>query len=161
VANPFSRTTRSLKTDGHRTALLALLVAILLLAIWGLWFFAAGISIHVSSEGAQLSGSQRVLALFPSDSVGAIRRGQEASFYPEGAEWAQTGPIPAAVSDITTRPDSGQVQVELVLRLGQGLPAPLRTGMKGRVEIELERVSPAKMVLRGGGLVDQANARGQ
>jgi hypothetical protein len=161
VANPFSRTTRSLKTDGHRTALLALLVAVLLLAIWGLWFFAAGIPVHQSSENAQLTGSQRVMALFPSGSGNAIKRGQEASFYPEGADWAQAGPIPAAVSDIATQPDTDQVQVELVLRVGHGLPAPLRTGMKGRVEIELERVSPATMVLRSGGLVDQAETRAQ
>jgi hypothetical protein len=154
VANPFSRTTRSLQADGHRSTLLGLLTVILLLIVWGGWFFAARIPIYQTSENVQLTGAQRVTALFPSGTLDRIKRGQAANFYPEGAVWAQAGPIPAIVTGVSPDPTADQARVELALRLDRSLPVPLQQGLKGRVEIELERVSPASLVFRSGGLVN-------
>lgn len=159
AANPFSRTTRSLKTDGHTTALLGLLAVILLLLIWGVWFFGAGMPIYQTSENAQLTRAQRVTAVFPSGTSDRIKRGQAANFYPEGAVWTQAGPIPAVVARVVPDPSADQARVELALRLDRRLPAPLQQGLKGRVDIELERVSLATLVLRSGGLADQNQGR--
>jgi hypothetical protein len=154
VANPFSRTTRSLTSDRHTSTLLGLLIVVLLLFVWGGWFFAAGISIYQSSNQAELTRSQRVTAVFPPGTSEGIKRGQAASFYPQGVEWEQHGPLPAIVASVDPDIDANQTRVELALRPEGSLPAPLKLGKTGRVEIELERVSPATLVFRAGGLVN-------
>jgi hypothetical protein len=60
------------------------------------------------------------------------------------------------VASITPDTHAGQTRVELALRPVSALPAPLKPGLTGRVEIELERVSPAAYVFRAGGLVNHA-----
>jgi membrane fusion protein (multidrug efflux system) len=100
-----------------------------------------------------------VTAIFPSGTSGGIKRGQAADFYPEGAAWEGAAPIPAVVARVNPDPATDGARVELALRLDSGLPAPLQQGLKGRVEVELERVSPAILVFRSGGLVDQTQGR--
>ena len=84
-----------------------------------------------------------------------LKRGQSASFYPQGGEWQQAGPVPAIVAEVSSF-DDNQSRVELALRPEGRLPAPLKEGQAGRVEIELERVSPATLVFRAGGLNNDA-----
>lgn len=155
AANPFSRTTRSLKTDQHTATLLGLATVIVLLLVWAVWFFAAGIAINQSSEQAEVTRAQRVTAIFSPETSEGIKRGQTASFYPQGEEWEQAGPVPAIVSDVSADSATHQTRVELALRPESSLPAPLKEGHTGRVDIELETVSPATLVFRAGGLVTQ------
>jgi hypothetical protein len=161
VTNSFSRTTRSLSSDGHSTALIGLVVVLLLLVIWGAWFFAAGVPIRQSSESAQVTGPQRVAASFPSDSSAGIVRGQLVDFHPAGIIGAQNGPIPGIVSRVSEDPSGELTLVEIALRLESSLPAPLQEGLKGRVDIELERVSPATLIMRSAGMVNKVNGNGQ
>jgi hypothetical protein len=156
VANPFSRTARSLNADGHAPTLLGMLTVILLLFVWGVWFSVASISIYESSDQAQLTSAQRVTAFFPAGTSEGIRRGQAARFYPQGVGWEQASPLPAVVAKVTTDSDASQTRVELALRPVRSLPVALKQGQAGRVEIESEQVSPATLVFRAGGLANQA-----
>ena len=161
MANSFSRTTRSLHADGHTTTLVGLVVVIILLVAWGAWFFAAGIPVLRSSESAQVVDAHRVVATFPAGTVDRVWRGQAARFHPESAAWEGVAPIPAMVAHVNPDPTSDRTYVEIVLRVDQTLPAPLEQDMKGRVDIELERVSPATLVMRSSGLANSGSNRNQ
>jgi hypothetical protein len=157
MANSFSRTTRSLSADGHSTTLIGLLVVLLLLVIWGAWFFAVDIPIRQSSASAQVTSPQQVTATFPSDSSLGIIRGQSVDFHPAGNIGAQNGAIPGIVTTVSDDPSGELTVVEIALRIEQTLPAPLQEGLKGRVDIELERVSPATLILRSASMVNKTN----
>jgi len=134
-----------------------MVVVLLLLVIWGAWFFAAGVPIRQSSASAQVTGPQRVAASFPSDSSVGITRGQTVDFHPAGNIGALNGPIPGIVSRVSEDPSGELTLVEIALHLESSLPAPLQEGLKGRVDIELERVSPATLIMRSAGMVNKAN----
>ena len=51
--------------------------------------------------------------------------------------------------------------VEITLHPEESLPAPLEEGLKGRVELELERVSPAILLMRSAGLINLAERNSQ
>jgi len=55
------------------------------------------------------------------------------------------------VVNVDTTVQDGQVQVDLALEPDTTFPVPLRHGMAGVVEIEIERVSPAILLLRAVG----------
>jgi len=137
-----------------------LVVVLLLLVIWGAWFFAAGVPVRQSSESAQVTGPQQVAATFPSDSALGITRGQIVDFHPVGNIGALNGPIPGIVSRVSEDPSGELTLVEIALRLESSLPAPLQEGLRGRVDIELEQVSPATLILRSAGMVNQVNGQG-
>jgi membrane fusion protein (multidrug efflux system) len=130
-----------------------------MLAVWGVWFFAAGVPIHQSSDNAQVTGPQKVTAVFPSDSALGISRGQAVDFHPVGNIGALNGSIPGSVTRVSDDTTGELTRVEIALRYEQTLPAPLQEGLKGRVDVELEEVSPAKLILRSAGMVSQANGQ--
>jgi membrane fusion protein (multidrug efflux system) len=96
-----------------------------------------------------------VTATFPSDGLLGINRGQLVDFHPAGNIGAQNGAIPGIVTTVSEDPSGEQTVVEIALRIEQTLPAPLQEGLKGRVDIELERVSPATLILRSASMVNK------
>lgn len=148
---------RSLNTDGFTASLVGLAVMVILLLLWGAWFFLVRIPLYESSQAAQLTGPQIVTASFPAEALGDLQRGQAANFYPTGQVWEQYGAIPAVVTSVTNDRQAGQLQVQLALQPEEDLPFPLAEDVKGRVEIEVDRVSPAAMTLSSGGLGPAGN----
>jgi len=132
-----------------------------LLVIWGAWFFAADISVRETSENGELTSSRQVTVIFPEENAGQIFRGQTAFFYPQDNRWAQNGPISAQVSRVTNDSPSEGQQVEIILVADGSQAAPLAQGLTGRVEIELEQVSPATLILRNAGMMKQSNSENQ
>jgi len=57
MASPFSRTLRSLESDGHRWAR-GLAPAVLLLAAWGAWFVSARVAVYEVSDSARLEADR-------------------------------------------------------------------------------------------------------
>lgn len=97
-------------------------------------------------------GGVKVVADFlPAGAVGRVKAGQSARLRMDGFPWAQYGIIAAEVMAVSSEPRNGQIRVEL--RLGQTgpTPIPLQHGLPGSVEVEIERVSPATLVLRAAG----------
>lgn len=97
-------------------------------------------------------GGLTIVADFePSDAVGRIRVGQPARMRSTGFSWTQYGTLPARVSAISGEAEDGLVRVTLSISEPEKTPIPLRHGITGAVEIELEEVSPATLVLRAAG----------
>ena len=87
----------------------------------------------------------------PSAALGRVRPGQPARLRLEGFPWAQYGSLRATVAVVASEPRDGRVRVELELQPDPGSAIPLRHGLPGTAEIEVERVSPATLVLRAAG----------
>ena len=97
-------------------------------------------------------GALRVVAHFlPAVALGRVQPGQPARLRLEGFPWAQYGSVAATVSSVANEARDGVIRVELSL-IPEALTAiPLQHGLPGTVEVEVERVSPATLVLRGVG----------
>lgn len=103
-------------------------------------------------------GGLTIVADFqPLDAVGRIRVGQPARMRAEGFSWTQYGTLAARVSAVSGEAEDGLVRVTLTISEPASTPIPLRHGITGAVEIEIEEVSPATLVMRaaGGLLRDQ------
>jgi membrane fusion protein, adhesin transport system len=101
-------------------------------------------------------GQLRVVAEFaPATAMGRIRVGQSAQLRLEGFAWAQYGTATATVARVAGELREQLLRVELTLQppvAGLGGPAlPLQHGLAGSVEVAIERVSPATLLLRAAG----------
>jgi membrane fusion protein (multidrug efflux system) len=97
------------------------------------------------------AGKPRAVAFFPPAAVGRIRPQQPARLRLDGFPWTQFGTPLATVTDVGTEPTEGRVRVELSLDLESAPAIPLEHGLTGSVEVEVERISPAEVVLRAAG----------
>jgi membrane fusion protein (multidrug efflux system) len=116
----------------------------------------AGSVIHDGEKLAAIvpSGELRVIASFqPSSVFGRIRTRQPASMRLAGFPWTQYGSIPATVSSVGSEVRDGHVRVELAIDTTARFAVPLQHGLPGMVEVEVERVSPAELVLRTAGRI--------
>lgn len=110
----------------------------------------------VVDEGDRLgaivpSGQLRVIAQFPPPAaLGLIRPGQPARVRLQGFPWTQYGSIAARVTEVASEVRDGTVRVDLAV-LPQTTRIPMQHGLPGSVEVEVERISPARLVLRHAG----------
>lgn len=113
----------------------------------------------VVDEGDRLAavvpdGPLRVVAQFaPAAAIGRVRAGQPGRVRLFGFPWAEYGSVPATVTAVADDVRDGLVRVEMAV--GQ-LPAalPISHALPGSVEVEVERVRPAWLVIRTlGGLL--------
>lgn len=110
----------------------------------------------VVEEGARLgavvpAGELKVVADFLPVALGKVRPGQRARLRLQGFPWTQYGSIPATVTTVATELRSGLVRAELAVRSNSPTPIPVQHGLPGTVEVEVERVSPAVLLLRTAG----------
>lgn len=97
-------------------------------------------------------GEWRVVAEFaPSSALGRLRPGQRAQLRLAGFPWTEYGTVRAMVSSVGAEPRDGQVRVELLIEPDAASLIPLQHGMPGTVEVEVDRVSPATLMLRAAG----------
>jgi len=97
------------------------------------------------------AGEPRAVAFFPVAGVGRLREGQPARLRMDGFPWTRYGTLEARVSGLSSEPADGRVRVELALGENQGTRIPLEHGITGSAEVEVERLSPASLVLRVAG----------
>jgi len=111
----------------------------------------------VLEEGARLAaivpeGRLRVVAQFPAPAAfGRIRAGQSARMRLDGFPWAEFGTLRARVERAAGEVRDGKVRVEMEIVDSPGLRAPLQHGMPGSIEVEVERITPARLLLRAAG----------
>ncbi len=155
MAVDFSRTTRALAADGYRLVLIGLALAMLLLLAWTLWFFRAEIRFYETSRMAEFIGDGAIRAEFPLDLAGRIRFRQPALFLPDTVPPGVPDTVPVLVTEIQRTPDD--LQVILVIPSHEAPGLLLNPGDTGRVQLETERLTPARWVLRlaGGGDPDR------
>lgn len=113
--------------------------------------------------GAFIQEGQRLAAIVPSGelkavaelppgvALGRVQPGQRAWLRLEGFPSSQFGSVRSSVLSVATEPRSGRVRVELSVSPDPALRLPLRHGLPGTVEIEVERVSPATLLWRAVG----------
>jgi multidrug resistance efflux pump len=95
-------------------------------------------------------GGMRIIALFPpSSAFGRIRSDQHGRMLLHGFPWTQYGAIDAKVDAVAAETRDGLVRVELSVLGSKSVP--LEHGMPGTVEIQVEEVPPAVLVLRVAG----------
>lgn len=109
------------------------------------------------AEGQKLAailpeGRLRVVAEFaPSSALGRVRPGQPARVRLVGFPWTEYGSIAATVETVASEIRAGTVRVELAIQPDPSSAVPFQHGLPGSVEVEVERVAPASLVLRAGG----------
>lgn len=151
MALPFARSTRALHTDHQRPALIVLGFALLLLVLWTAWFLWAPISLY---ETGQIVGATRrgtLVAAFSPEAAARIQPGQSALLRPQGELAKQTKAIPAMVMEIRSKAVENQIQVVLYPLSDQQMNNSLVADPKGQAVVEVEQVSPAKLVWRASG----------
>ncbi len=111
----------------------------------------------VLREGERLGavvppGGLRGVAEFPpSVALGRIRAGQKGRLRLEGFPWTQYGGIEATVTNLAEEVRNGRVRVEFAIQADPASSIPFQHGMPGTVTVDVERVSPAALVLRAAG----------
>jgi membrane fusion protein (multidrug efflux system) len=110
---------------------------------------------HIS-EGQQLgvilpSGKLQIIAEFLPSALGKVRPGQHALLRLQGFPWAQYGTVSAQVSRVAGEIRDGKVRVELAVSSAAPSRIPFQHGLPGAVEVQLDRISPAALILRSAG----------
>jgi adhesin transport system membrane fusion protein len=100
-------------------------------------------------------GGLMIVADFaPAAVLGRIHPGQPARLRLDGFPWAQYGTIEARVARVAGEVRDGLVRVEFE-PAGQATPRlSLQHGLPGAIEVGIEEVSPAQLVLRAAGRFD-------
>lgn len=91
----------------------------------------------------------QVVAYFPpAMALGRIQAKQPARLRLEGFPWTQYGSLDAIVTSVAHESRDGRIRVELRLVSEPPTSLPLQHGLPGTLEVEVERASPATLVLR-------------
>jgi multidrug resistance efflux pump len=109
----------------------------------------------VLHEGEQLGvvvpeSELKVVADFSPAALGRVREGQAARLRLEGFSWLQYGSLEARVTKVGSEARNGRVRVELAV-VSPHFSAPLKHGLPGVLEVEVERVAPVLLALRAAG----------
>jgi len=97
-------------------------------------------------------GKIRAVAEFdPSESLGRIELGQRAQLRLNGFPWMQYGSVSATVASVASEPREGRIRVELDIDPKSAPLIPLQHGLPGTAEIEVDHLSPAKLIMRAAG----------
>jgi len=94
------------------------------------------------------SALQMVAYFPPPVALGRLYPGQPAHLRLAGFPWTQYGSLAATVTSVAHEVRDGQIRVELHLTPEAASPIPLQHGLPGTVEVEVERLTPAALVLR-------------
>ncbi len=111
---------------------------------------------HVS-EGQQLgiilpNDELHAVADFnPATAMGRLHPGQHGVLRLQAFPWAQYGTVSTHVSRVASEIRDGKVRVELTVDRDQHLRIPVQHGLPGSLEVEIERTSPAALILRSAG----------
>lgn len=95
------------------------------------------------------AGQLEMLADFTSSSaLGRVRAGQRAQMRIDGFPWTQYGVLAGEVKEVASEIRAGKLRVELRVDEDSAGLFPLRHGLTGTVEVEVERISPALLLVR-------------
>jgi len=147
VSLQFSRSMRVLQLDSFRAARIGLLLAALNMAILVIWFFTAKVTLYEVSTEIALGDNDRIIASFPKESLARVRVGQPAWLRVDlGAEQPSLK-LPALVYEI----QRDQNKVVFVVLANESPVNYLAEKPSGQVEVEVEYITPAELVLRTSG----------
>ncbi len=98
------------------------------------------------------SAELKVVAGFPpSEALARVRRGQPAQLRLDGFPWTEFGSLPSEVTRVSGEARDGRLWIDCSVAPGLESAIPLQHGMPGTLVVEVERISPAELVLRAAG----------
>ncbi len=148
MSTPFARSIRSLKADNRTFTNVGAAIMMLLILAWLAWFGLAQIRFYETGEVRKITAQGIIVANFSPGSMERIQAGQEAFFYAYNG--GQPRPIPAVVVDVT--PAEGRVRLLLQVEAA-AFGTIFQNGAAGQVEVVVEQVSPAVLVMHTAGLL--------
>ena len=148
---PFSRSMRSLDSDGFRSTLVGLVVAIILVTAWMAWFSLAQVTLYETGQVVNVARGGEIVADFPSEARGRIHRGQAALVQFDGDFGNQIGAIPAIVTNVPIPGREERVEVKLYLLANIAFSGLSQDNLTGQAQVEVEHISPAILVMRAAG----------
>jgi multidrug resistance efflux pump len=101
-------------------------------------------------------GELQIVADYGPTAIGRLAPGQAGQLRLDGFPWTRFGTVPARVTRVASDVRDGVIRVELALGDAPDW-VPLQHGMTGMVDVEVEHVSPASLVIRS--LVDRSTDR--
>ncbi len=105
-------------------------------------------------------GDLLIVAHFdPTTALGRIRPGQTARFRLEGFPWVQFGTIEATAVRVAGEVRDQSLRAEFRIRRDATRGLVLSHGLPGRIEVRVETVSPATLLLRSAGRMTEATAQ--
>ncbi|HEV3051282.1 MAG TPA: HlyD family efflux transporter periplasmic adaptor subunit [Longimicrobium sp.] len=96
-------------------------------------------------------GRLQVTAEFPAAALGRLRPGQRARMRLDAFPWTEYGRLHGRVARVAREPRGGTLRVEIVLASDAPAGVPLEHALPGAVDVEIERVNPATLLLRAAG----------
>lgn len=100
------------------------------------------------------AGDLKIVADFDATrGLGRISEGQQAKLRLSGFIWTEYGEFPARVAHVAAEASGGRLRVELLMPRRTDAAFQLRHGMAGQVDVLLEDVSPAILLLRALGQI--------
>lgn len=143
---PFSKTTRFLQSDRYLLRSIWLILILALLAIWLTWFTQARISMWAESNAASLRTSSDIEAIFPSEAFFQLEIGQTGRFVLNDSPTQNPIVLPATITRID--PQDNQLLVRLALEDNSGNNVGLQPGLTGRIEVEVDQLTPFEILLQ-------------
>lgn len=113
----------------------------------------AGAFVHEGDLVASIvpPGALKIVAAFPPSVVGRIRAGQPGRVRLDAFPFTEYGAVSVTVESIATEAQNGLIRVDLAVAPGAASGIPLEHGLPGVAIVEVERVSPATLLLRAAG----------
>ena len=94
-------------------------------------------------------GNLKIVAEFPPSAVlGRIRAGQPGRLRLDGYPWTQYGMVHGVVTTVGSEIRNQTVRVELAVDSHTSSRIPMQHGLPGLIEIEIEKITPASLLLR-------------
>ncbi|MCP4424206.1 MAG: hypothetical protein GY803_06935 [Chloroflexi bacterium] len=150
----FSRSMRMMQSGTSGRSIWALLVVVLFLAVWLAWLVGARVPVYATAENAELTGESQIVAYFAPDALLKVEPGQPALLRLDAFPWEEYGAVAATVTEVVETLQDGRIQVRLQLNPAADSRIPLQPGLTGSIEIEVEQVAPATMLLQTSGAID-------
>lgn len=145
----FSRSLRSLNIDSFRASRIGLFLAIGNILLLLIWFSSAKVTLYEVSSELEIANDATLVAQFPAESMARLYPGQSALVRIDAGQDQPLITIPSIVIGVDTKNN----KVELLM-MTDDLPAGLLEGGvegKAEVEVEVEYVTPAELVMRASG----------
>ncbi len=139
---------RSLEADGFRPSVIALLLAAVLLIGWLGWFVFGRITVFETAPAVSVSQTGDVVVDFPAEKRPLFHIGQVGWVRLTLPHNQPKVDLPVIVMDIS--PAGESVRLELYAVQDPTSPA-LANDLPAQVEIQVEKISPAKLVMRASG----------
>lgn len=139
----FSRSIREMQMETSGRSVVVLLVMVLFLVAWTAWLILAQVPVYAVADTAVLTSPTRATAQFTPDALPTIKPGQTALLQID----AFSDPVPAAVIEVDPTLVDGRFTVQFRLQPASDSKIPLQAGLNGRIEVEVEQVSPFTLLL--------------